>query len=76
MGAMFNDSMEEFEELILTSDYMKIAHMSDQEAIDILRNLLKNSGIALGRGNGKTTQTLKLIRAISKGMEALEERSH
>lgn len=64
-----------FEDLILTSDYMKIAHMSDQEAIDILRNLLKNGGITLGRGNGKTTQTLKLIRAISKGMEALKERN-
>lgn len=75
MGVIFNDSIKEFEDLILTSDYMKIAHMSDQEAIDILRSLLKNSGIILGRGNGKTTQTLKLVRVISKGMEALKERS-
>lgn len=49
----------------------QIAHMSDQEAADILRKFL--AGMQFSRGNGKTTQTLKLIRAISKGIEALEK---
>lgn len=32
-------------------------------------------GTDMGRGNGKMTGTLKLIRAMSKGIEALEERN-
>ena len=51
----------------------EIAHMPDQEAVDILRNFLKT--VKFPRGNGKTTQSLKLIRAISKGIEALERRN-
>lgn len=67
--------MKEFEDLILNNDYKRIARMSDQEAIDILRTLLKNGQLIIGRGNGKTRETLRMIRAISKGIEALEERS-
>ena len=49
----------------------KISHMTDQEAARILRDFLK--GFQFGRGNGKTLQSLRIIRAISKGIEALEE---
>lgn len=51
----------------------QIAHMSNQEAADILRKFL--ASMQFSRGNGKTTQSLKLIRAISKGIEVLEEDS-
>lgn len=67
--------MKEFEDLILNNDHKRIVNMSDQEAIDILRTLLKNGQLIIGRGNGKTRETLRMIRAISKGIESLEERS-
>ena len=49
--------------------------MSDEEAVDILREFLKHGRFMMARGNGKTTGTLKLIRAISKGLEALGDRN-
>lgn len=53
------------------SPMMRIANMSDREAADILKRYL---GILLFPiGNGKSTQTLRLILAISKGIEALEK---
>ena len=57
-------------EVLRSDERYRIANMSDEEAVDILRKFLK-----LGRGNGKMTGTLKLIRAISKGIEALEDRN-
>lgn len=62
---------EEGEEMLLDETRRQIANMSDQEAADILRKLL--AGVQFPRGNGKSTQTLRLIRAISKGIEALEK---
>lgn len=53
------------------SPMMRIANMSDQEAADILKRHLQ--AIQFPRGNEKSTQTLRLIRAISKGIEALEK---
>lgn len=53
------------------SPMMRIANMTDQEAADILKRHL--GMLQFPRGNGKTTQTLKLVRAISKGIEALEK---
>lgn len=40
----------------------QIAHMPDREAADISRKFL--GGMQFPRGNGKTTQSLKLIRGI------------
>lgn len=48
-------------------------NMSDQEAADILRRHIKM--VQFPRGNGKSTQTLRLMRAIAKGIEALERRN-
>lgn len=62
-------------EVLRSDERYRIANMSDREAIDILRGFLKHGQIMMGRGNGKTTETLKMIRAISKGIEALEERN-
>lgn len=45
--------------------------MSNREAVDILKRHLQ--AVQFPRGNGKYTQTLKLVRAISKGIEALEK---
>lgn len=45
--------------------------MSNREAADILKRHLQ--AVQFPRGNGKYTQTLKLVRAISKGIEALEK---
>lgn len=61
-------------EVLRSDERYRIANMSDREAVDILRGFLKHGQITMGRENGKTTETLKLIRAISKGIEALEER--
>lgn len=55
----------------MDSPMMRIANMTDQEAADILKRHLQ--AIQFPRGNGKTTQTLKLVRAISKGIESLEK---
>ena len=57
--------------MLLDETRRQIANMSDQEAADILRKLL--AGVQFPRGDGKSTQTLRLIRAISKGIEALEK---
>ena len=62
-------------EVLRSDERYRIANMSDREAIDILRGFLKHGQIMMGRGNGKTIETLKMIRAISKGIEALEERN-
>lgn len=52
----------------------EIAHMSDKEAADILKQSLpfisKN-----GRANGKSIQHLMYLRVIEKAIEALEERN-
>lgn len=48
-------------------------NMSDQEAADILRRHIKM--VQFPRGNGKSTQTLRLMRAIAKGIEVLERRN-
>lgn len=62
-------------EILRSDERYRIANMTDREAIDILRGFLKHGQIMMGRGNGKTIETLKMIRAISKGIEALEERN-
>ena len=62
-------------EVLRSDERYRIANMSDREAIDILRGFLKHGQIMMGRGNGKTTEILKMVRAISKGIEALEERN-
>ena len=62
-------------EVLRSDERYRIANMTDREAIDILRGFLKHGQIMMGRGNGKTIETLKMIRAISKGIEALEERN-
>lgn len=62
-------------EVLRSDERYRIANMSDEEAVDILRGFLKHGQIMMGRGNGKTIETLKMIRAISKGIEALEERN-
>lgn len=52
----------------------EIAHMSDKEAADILKQFLSfisNNG----RANGKSIQHFMYLRAIVKAIEALEERS-
>lgn len=45
--------------------------MSNEEAADILKRHL--GMLQFPRGNGKTTQILKLVREISKGIEALKK---
>lgn len=64
-------------EILRSDERYRIANMTDKEAVDILKGFLKHSQFMMGRGNGKRieTLTLKLIRAISKGIEALEERN-
>lgn len=62
-------------EILRSDERYRIANMSDEEAVDILRGFLKYGRFMMGRGNGKLDRTLKLIRAISKGIEALEERN-
>ena len=62
-------------EVLRSDERYRIANMSDEEAVDILRGFLKHGRFMMARGNGKTTGTLKLIRAISKGLEALEDRN-
>lgn len=62
-------------EVLRSNERYQIANMTDKEAVDILRGFLKHGQLMMGRGNGKTIETLKLIRAISKGIEALEERN-
>lgn len=61
-------------EVLRSNERYQIANMTDKEAVDILRGFLKHGQLMVGRGNGKTIEALKLIRAISKGIEALEER--
>lgn len=60
-------------EVLRSDERYQIANMTDKEAVDILRGFLKHGQLMMGRGNGKRIETLKLIRAISKGIEALEE---
>lgn len=62
-------------EILRSDERYRIENMTDKEAVDILRGFLKHGQLIMGRGNRKTIQTLKLIRAISKGIEALEERN-
>lgn len=62
-------------EVLRSDERYRIANMTDKEAVDILKGFLKHSQFMMGRGNGKRIETLKLIRAISKGIEALEERN-
>lgn len=62
-------------EVLRSNERYQIANMTDKEAVDILRGFLKHSQFMMGRGNGKMIGTLKLIRAMSKGIEALEERN-
>lgn len=72
--ADFNRDLEY--EMMETPFYRQLyenMNMTDQEAADILRRHIKM--IQFPRGNGKTTQILKLMRAIAKGIEALERRT-
>lgn len=62
-------------EVLRSDERYRIANMFDEKAVDILRGFLKHGQFMMGRGNRKTTGTLKLIRAISKGIEALEDRN-
>lgn len=66
----FDNPMTYVGEIVFDSPMMRIAEMPNQEAADILRRHLQM--LRFPRGCGKSTQTLKLIRAISKGIEALE----
>lgn len=50
----------------------QIAHMSDREAAALNVGEIITAE-QFPRGNGKSTQTLKLVRAISKWIEALEK---
>lgn len=61
-------------EVLRSDERYRIANMSDEEAVDILRGFLKHGQFMMARGNGKMNG-IKLIRAISKGIEALEERN-
>lgn len=61
-------------EILRSDERYRIMNMTDREAVDILRGFLKHGQLMTGRRNGKTIKALKLIRAISKGIEALEER--
>ena len=42
-------------EVLRSDERYRIANMSDEEAVDILRKFLKHGQFMMGRGNGKMT---------------------
>lgn len=63
---MNNNEFDEFME-----QYSDILNMTNQEAAEIIKQVLFNA--TTGRGNGKTTSFIKYQTAFLKAIECLEE---
>ena len=47
--------------------------MSNQEAADVLRNVVLGYGLKTQRGNGKSLTALRCVQAIQKAIDILEK---
>lgn len=47
--------------------------MSNQEAANILKNIVLGYGLKIPRGNGKSLITLRCVQAIQKAIDILEK---
>ena len=47
--------------------------MSNQEATNILKNIVLGYGLKIPRGNGKSLTTLRCVQAIQKAIDILEK---